>query len=476
MNVPPTALLGMILFTGTLLAPGLGGAEGDGESREDLERHVRELDQKLKALEARLELEKGAGAEQAKGPSGSKAEQPAGGNAREAAGAEEKSKGPRSIFELPEWIKNIKLVNDFRARYDGIYAPDSDFVTRNRARFRLRLGAIITIQDDFNVGVRLASAPSTGGDSGGDPVSTNATLENDASRKPVGIDWAFVKWSPIHTERLKGSFTFGKMENPPNYSEMIFDVDYTPEGLSEQFSYEMNRNHALNGYFGQYAIDELQFSARDPYLFLEQLRLDSILTDRITTSIGGSGLIIVNASSLTTASVPDSNHGNTRDATGALVNKYHLAIADAGLTYNLDRFPLYQGRFPIKVSGEYIHNFGADDSNIAYAFGPTFGRSGKKGNWEVSYRYQELQADANYEELTASDYGAFYRGRPAGEPATLRVPTFLNGTNIRGHIFKLSYSPFDSLTIYGNVWLTEAINEVPRDDPIKGVRVIIDAV
>ena len=157
-------------------------------------------------------------------------------------------------------------------------------------------------------------------------------------------------------------------------------------------------------------------------------------------------------------------------------------IADGSVTCNLDSFPLYQGPFPIKLYGEYIHNFGASRDNIAYAFGPSFGRvsqtgKNRKGNWEVSYRYQELQGDANYEELTASDNGAFYRGRPLGEPGSGSFrPTFLNGLNLRGHAFRLAYAPFDSLVIDVRVWLNEAIKESPRGDTVQGVRVLVDFV
>src|SRR3989442_14378190 len=284
------------------------------------------------------------------------------------------SKSSPSLFKVPDWVTSVRLVNDLRMRYDGIYAPDPDFVTRHRLRPRLRLGAIATLKDDWEIGFRLVSAPSVGKDGGGDPLSTNQTFEDNGSRKPVGIDWAFARWTPIHTPKWTGSFALGKMENPPNYTEDVFDVDYTPEGLAEQFAYKVNTNHTVRTYLGQYELDELQFGSKDPFLFLEQLRLDSKWGQRVNTAFTVSGLSIANPEGLTTASVPDSNHGNTRNAAGALVNDYQLLIADGSVTYNLDSFPLYKGPFPIKLYGEYIHNLGASRDNIAYAFGPSFGR------------------------------------------------------------------------------------------------------
>jgi len=424
-----------------------------------------QLDQKVKAVDRKRELDS---------------------EAADAKFKEAASKKSTSLFKLPDWVTSVRLIDDLRLRYDGAYAPANDFVTRWRVRPRLRLGAIATLKDDWEIGFRLASAPSVGKDSGGDPLSTNQTFEDNGSRKPVGVDWAFARWTPIHTPKWTGSLAAGKMENPPNYTEDVFDVDYTPEGLAEQFSYQVSSNHTVSAYLGQYMLDELQFSNRDPFLFLEQLRLDSKWGKHVNTAFTVSGLSIANPESLTTASVPDSNHGNTRNATGALVNDYQLVIADGSVTYNLDSFPLYKGPFPIKLYGEYIHNFGASRDNIGYSFGPSFGSvsqrnyagvANQKGKWEISYRYQELQGDANYEELTASDNGTFYRSRPPGEPAlTTFRPQFLNGLNLRGHAFRLAYAPFDSFVIDARVWLNEPIKVLSAADKVQGVRVLLDLV
>ena len=432
--------------------------EADKAMIQELRTQIQALDQKLRILERKQELDK------------------------EEAAAKGKEIIPKPKSILPDWVTSVRLVNDLRLRYDAAYAPDSDFVTRWRIRPRLRLGGIATLKDQYEIGFRLASAPSVGKDSGGDPLSTNQTFEDNASRKPVGVDWAFARWTPIRTPEWTGSFAAGKLENPPNYSENVFDVDYTPEGFAEQFSYKASTNHIVSAYLGQYMLDELQFSSRDPFLFVEQLRLESKWSRRVNTSFAVSGLSVSSPENLTTASVPDSNHGNTRNPAGALVNDYQLLIADGGVTYTLESFPLYKGPFPIKLAGEYIHNFGASRDNIGYSFGPSFGRvtqtgRGQTGNWEISYRYQELQGDANYEELTASDNGAFYRHRPPGEPAlTTFRPTFFNGLNFRSHAFRFAYAPFDSLVFDARVWLNEPVNVLDAEDKVQGVRVLLDAV
>jgi len=171
---------------------------------------------------------------------------------------------------------------------------------------------------------------------------------------------------------------------------------------------------------------------------------------------------------------------------GALTNDYDLLIGDASITFSIDDFPGYNGPFPIKLYAEYIKNLGADTDNIAYSIGPTIGsvsqrnnQIGKqqRGNWELSYRYQELQGDSNYEELTASDNGAFYRSNPINEPAAMSFkPTFFNGLNLRGHAVRLAYAPIDSLVLDLRIWRNEAIHVAAEPERVKGTRVLFDLV
>jgi hypothetical protein len=376
---------------------------------------------------------------------------------------------------MPEWVDSLKFGGDLRMRYDMI-RPDSEMISnRDRARFRLRFGAVAVLQDDFEVGFRVASTTGTGGDEEGDPISTNETFHNNGSRKPIGIDLAYVKWSPLEIDGLDDAFTIGKMNNPFSFSEMVFDGDYTPEGLAQDFSLKLNEQHELDFGLGEFILDELSSSGRDPWMFIGELRLGSEWTEHISSVLGLGTLHIVHPESLVNSAVPNIGRGNTRDASTALVHDFNVLIVDGGVTYQLESFPLYSGHFPITLGGEYIHNFGASGDNYAFGFGPTFGKSGKKGHWEISYKYKYLGADAIYEELVDSDNAGYYHAAPPGESPS-RFPGVFSGTNIRGHVIRMSYTPFDSLTLYGAIWVNELIEEFPPDSEDSGVRFIFDAV
>ena len=366
---------------------------------------------------------------------------------------EESDKGFTTAYQvksgMPDWVSALKFNGDFRGRYEGFYADNPAFVDRNRFRYRLRFGATATLQDDFEIGLRLSSGDPVGGFSvnSGNPVSGNTTLQDNASRKFIYVDLAYAKWAPVHTPDWSGSVSFGKMENPFVFSHIIFDPDYNPEGLAVQLAYNIGANHALKLNAGAFVLDELASFANDPYLGAAQLRLDSTWNKKIATSLGVSALAIKSGHNLVNGNVPNVNRGNTRDVSGAPVSNFNPIVGDASLTYTLESFPAYAGAFPIKAGGDFMYNGGADSKNKAFSAGVTFGKAGKKRLWEISYQYRYLGADSWYEELPDDDFGAFYEVQQANAGFAGTGAGYGGGTNLRGHVIKAGYSPYDSLTL-----------------------------
>jgi len=178
--------------------------------------------------------------------------------------------------------------------------------------------------------------------------------------------------------------------------------------------------------------------------------------------------------------VPNINRGNTRLAgTGALAYHYNPLVVDGAVTFTAPSFLLpsiYKGPFPIRVSGEYINNPGAPSSADNYAWNAAvmFGKSGKKGTWDVTYTYKWLGANAWYEELVDSDFGAFY-GTPNSPANSGSGIGYASGTNVKGHILRLQYSPTDSLTLTAKWFLTSLINEFPSGSKSDMSRLQVDA-
>jgi Putative porin len=371
---------------------------------------------------------------------------------------------------MPDWVNSLKFNGDVRGRYDGIYFDQPFAVNRNRYRYRVRLGATAVMKDNFEVGLQLSSSdPVTrgGGVGSGDPISGNTTFQDNGSGKFVYLYQAYGKWTPLTGPDWFGNVTIGKMANPFVFSPMVFDYDYNPEGAAAQLSYNFCSKHTLSLTSGGFVLDEVSASSSDPYMLGTQLRWDAAWNKHWQSSVGIAALFIDNEDQLGNAAVPNQNTGNTRkiNVVGTTTNqvpayKFNPIVADASLTYMFDSVRTYAGPFPIKAFGDYINNPGAPDGkNTGYDFGIMFGKAGKKGQWEVSYRYERLESDAWYEEVVDSDFGAFY--------ATPRLNSGFNGygagTNVKGHIVRAAYSPYDSLTLSATYFMTELIDMNPAD-------------
>jgi hypothetical protein len=300
---------------------------------------------------------------------------------------------------------------------------------------------------------------------------------------------------PVNTPDWNTALVVGKMENPFVFSDMVFDGDYTPEGAALQLGYNVNDQHTLRLNAGGFIIDEVGLSSNDPFFVGGQLRFDSAWTKKLQTSFGIAGLALDNEEFLgatrsstltptgtnttTTWTVPNQNGGNLRSpvsgtsgSVGNLQNNFNPIIVDAAITYSLDHFWRYSAAFPIRLAGDFIHNPAASSQNTGYSVGITFGKSGRRGLWDLSYRYKHLEGDAWYEEFVDSDFGAVYRN---GSVRSANSSGYIAGTNVRGHIVKASYSPYDALTLGVTAFVTELIRENPSGSESDMTRLQVDA-
>jgi hypothetical protein len=353
---------------------------------------------------------------------------------------------------MPDWVTSYKLSGDFRGRFEQFSSDNNAMVDRTRERYRVRFGVAVNMLDNMEAGFRLGSGDAKGSASNtttGNPLSSNSTMQDDFTKKMVYIDTAYGKWTPLNSGGWLLAATVGKMDNPFNFTPMVFDPDLTPEGAALNGSYAINDAHSIAFTGAGYVLDEESGSTHDPFLYGGQVMWNAKWNSKWSSSLGVGALAIGSPEQLTTANVPYVNLGNTRNGSGVLRYDYTPVIADASVTYTLDSFPLYNGTFPIKLAGEVMNNPGASDNNNAYWVGVTFGKSGTKKTWDLSYRYEYLEADAWYDQLVDDDNGAYYQASKG----------YYGGTNVKGHLVKLSYSLTDSLTFSATCFINDLINQ-----------------
>src|SRR3989338_2656603 len=171
------------------------------------------------------------------------------------------------IGDADKWLKDLKFSGDGRLRYEAFdftNGTTSETDSRNRFRYRLRVGAEKKLNDQFKAGFFLASGEQALG-TNGDNVSTNTTFDNNFTLKDIFVDRmyaiynpAWAKVGPIEKAEIGG----GKFANPfeKGSSDMIWDRDVRPEGAYEKVDLRLYDGEDIKvkgyGLLGQFIFDE----------------------------------------------------------------------------------------------------------------------------------------------------------------------------------------------------------------------------
>jgi hypothetical protein len=355
---------------------------------------------------------------------------------------------------------SLRFRADLRGRFDGVYGSEPSLTNRQRFRYRLRGGVLANLPRGFEAEVRLTSAEETD-PSGGDPISGNTSFGDNGSKKGIFIDLAYLRWTPQVGDRPL-VLAFGKMNNPFDLSDMVFDGDYTPEGGALTLDVPLARGTALRLAAGGFQLDENSSTNADPYLTGGQLQLRQALGERTRLTAGGGMLRIAHAASLANAAVPNGNVGNSRNDAGELVFEYTPYFAQAALSATTVRAPGFGSGLPMQLSAEYLDNSKVDERGTAWSVGATLGRAAAARSWDLGYRYKYIERDAWYEEMVDSDFGAFYA---APLPGAGNGAGYRPGTNTKGHVMRVQVAPYDFAVVTATLY---AASLVDFADPVEG--------
>ena len=328
------------------------------------------------------------------------------------------------------WSDSIKVSGDFRYRLENVDQEGNE--DRDRSRFRARISLDATVNDTVKVGVRLAS----GND---DPVSTNQSFDKFGSTKDLGIDRAFVAWTPA-----KGSTVIaGKMAVPfykPNKSPLLWDGDLNPEGLAYQYK--------NNGFFASVArlsLDECS-SCDDSYMNGVQAGYSYKMTNgsKLTFGLGQYAF--------------DLNAAET-----GFADEYNETEFFADYSTNVYAKPLVvYANYVVNGDGEALAAAAGldDDLDTGYELGFKYGKVKGAGSWDLGYTYKSLDVNAVFPLWTDSDFAG-------------------GGTDGEGHILKFGYGVNKNFSI----GLTHFVNERnistendadPATNPLDYSRTMLD--
>jgi len=317
------------------------------------------------------------------------------------------------------WADSLRWSGDFRYRYETIDIEGRD--TRRRNRIRARAALTAQLSDDLKVGLGMATG-------GTDPVSSNQTLGGGGSTKDLGLDLAYFDWSGLHNAHVIG----GKFKNilqPAGKNSMLWDSDWRPEGMA--FTWSGDRFYA--GGIGTFLEGDSNKDTQFAWLAEAGVRLNLGDNARARFALGYHQ---IDAKGRPSVFGDDDFFGNSFvEVAGQRVYRYdyHGLEASGEIGFQL-------GNLPLLAFADYVKNQEAGEYDTGYMFGFKLGSAKAQGSWDLSWAWEDLEADAALGLLVDSDFGG-------------------GGTDARGHIFKGSYAIRKNL----NAGFTYFMNQIDGD-------------
>ena len=278
----------------------------------------------------------------------------------------------------------VEWKGDVRARHESIDEAGKE--QRDRERIRARIGGYGSVADNVKAGVRLSS----GSD---DPVSTNETLTKGFSHKGIQLDQAYIEAALLENAL---NLVFGKMNQPwvkPGASDLIFDNDVSPEGVSAKWQSHPEGN-ALFAQAGAFAIEE-RSADDDTMLYSGQAGVLANMGGAKLT-IGGGTYVYENVKGFSPVYDPAKAFGNS------VTKTVDPVTAEETLFYAND-YTLFEGfaelattvvQVPVALFGHYVVNDEASKDDTGYLVGASVGAAKEKGSYELSVDYRSLEKDA----------------------------------------------------------------------------------
>ncbi len=322
------------------------------------------------------------------------------------------------------WAERTVIKGDFRYRHEYISDKSSNSIERNRQRIRARIGLYSKVQDDLDVGFRIATSEASTAEEGADPRSTNQTLTNAFSKKSIWLDMAYVDWHPmdiagLNTEGLH--LIAGKMENPfytAGKEQLIFDSDLTPEGGAVKYEKKFSDlNLKLFGNIGGFWVQERSSDVDTSLWGFQGGFSQKLFADALEITGGLSLYAFGSIEDQRTLYTSTNSSGNTFYYFGAGGAREYQKDYDILNPFVEAKFNVFN--MPVSVYGDFARNATPND-NFAGLVGCKINKAKDPNTWEAFYNYREVQPDAVLGAFTDSDFG--------------------NGlTGVKGHKFGFKY-------------------------------------
>lgn len=269
----------------------------------------------------------------------------------------------------------LNVSGDLRLRYQGDHSND-DVRARRSGQVRGRLGATYAVNDRLSIGARLVTGDSD------DPNSTDVQLSNWNDDFELSLDLAYAQVD-FGDLNIYG----GKLPQPFVRTDLVWDGDVNPQGLAGVYRHRLGDGSALRA-SGLFHIVDEDAIGPDSTMLGGQIGYDTAELGVFKFDVSAAYY------DYTLASVVGADAGdfrsNLRRSDGSYLSDFNLGDFIVGAT-----FSGLGSRWPVRLLGNYVKNFGAQTSrDTGYSADLGIGRVTQPREWRVTYGYSVAETDA----------------------------------------------------------------------------------
>ena len=288
-------------------------------------------------------------------------------------------KPPRSaaipVEQKKQEGKKASISGDLRLRYEANYKND-DLPFRGREVIRGRLRANYAVNEHNTIGAGLATG------SPDDPNTADVTLSNFTDDLAVSLDQLYWRHQ---TESL--TVNAGKFANPFRRTDLVWDGDVNPQGLSAAYGVKASDAAKLTAKSMYYVIEESVLGSESDMLGFQasleftpntdwKYDLSAAYYDYSLKSTAGADL--------------GDFRTNLLALDGSYLSDFNLVDIIAALKFN----GLGQ-RWPLALTANYVKNLkAATEDDTGYSLDVLFGRVSTPGEYRFGYGYAQAETDA----------------------------------------------------------------------------------
>ncbi len=268
----------------------------------------------------------------------------------------------------------LQLAGDLRVRYET-NRGDDDARNRDRGVIRARLRGTYALSDRVQIGAQLSTGDPD------DPNTADVTLSNWDDDLLVSLDQLYAKLSFGNL-----TLTAGKIPLPFRRTDLVWDGDVSPQGLSASYRAPISGGSSLKATGLFFQIDE---ASRGPDSSMVGGQIEFSTAPGPVALAIAAGYYDYRLRAIAGADAGDFR-SNLLLPSGFYRSDYNLLDLVGTAT-----FTGLGERWPVQLTGNYVHNYGAAvDGDTGYGLDLFVGRTSKQHDWRLGYGFARSEVDS----------------------------------------------------------------------------------